>query len=152
MIENLHLKLIGTWRLVRYVEQPLDGTAPREPMSAQPEGLLMYAADGYMSVQIAHPQRPHLVSGDWFVASDQEFRHQASSYIAYCGPWQIAEEEDTVRHAIALSFFPNWYGQVQLRKVRLDGDRLILASYQPVRSGGCLIDAQLEWQRVSGPV
>ena len=51
-------------------------------------------------------------------------------------------------HGMDVSLFPNWCGQRQLRRARIDGDRLFLSSVEPVRSGGVEIDATLEWQRV----
>lgn len=83
------------------------------------------------------------------MASPEEFEAEATSYIAYCGPWALGEHEGTIIHGMDVSLFPNWCGQRQLRTIRVEGDRLFLSSVEPVHSGGTLIDAELEWQKVS---
>ena len=50
MSEKLRDQLIGAWKLVSYVEKPIDGSAPFYPMGENPMGIIMYTPDGYMSV------------------------------------------------------------------------------------------------------
>lgn len=149
MSDWLRQRLIGAWHLVRYVERPVDGSPAREPMTQNPQGLILYTSDGYMSAQLCTPGRRHFASNDWFVGSAEDFRAEATSYIAYSGPWEIGPEPDTLIHGMDVSLFPNWSDQRQIRKVQLDGDRLVLRSQAPVRSGGTLVDAELEWRRAS---
>jgi len=49
MMKTLRERLIGAWKLVSYVEKPVDGSAPFHPMGEKPEGIIMYTPDGYMS-------------------------------------------------------------------------------------------------------
>jgi hypothetical protein len=145
-------RIIGAWRLRRYVEYPCNGSPPREPMTARPEGLILYTADGFMSAQLCAPGRRPFASGDWFVASCDEFRAEATSYIAYSGPWQMGPDQNTIIHGMDVSLFPNWCGQRQARRVRIDGDQLFLASVAPLYSGGMLINAELQWCRAGREV
>jgi hypothetical protein len=46
------------------------------------------------------------------------------SYLAYSGPYYVDEERRIVEHEMAVSLFPNWSGQRQVRVARLDGDQL----------------------------
>ena len=46
------------------------------------------------------------------------------SYLAYSGPYYVDEARRTVEHEMAVSLFPNWKGQRQLRIPELDGDTL----------------------------
>ncbi|GAB7262001.1 lipocalin-like domain-containing protein [Dickeya ananatis] len=149
MTQILSEQLIGAWRLVSYIERPRDGSPLRQPMTDRPQGLILYTPDGYMSAQLCSPDRPRFASGDWFVASPEEFEAEATTYIAYSGPWELGEQDGTITHGMDVSLFPNWYGQRQLRRVRIEGDRLFLSSVEPVRSSGVEIDATLEWQRVT---
>lgn len=119
-------------------------------MTDRPQGLILYTPDGNMSAQLCAPERSHFTSGDWFVASPEEFKAEATTYIAYSGPWQLGEQPGTIIHGMDVSLFPNWCGQRQLRRARIEGDRLFLSSVEPVRSGGVEIDATLEWQKCSG--
>lgn len=147
MASLLPEQLFGAWSLVRYIERPRDGSPVREPMTHRPEGLLLYTSDGYMSAQFCCPGRAHFRSGDWFMASPEEFEAEATSYIAYSGPWEIGEQDGTIIHGMDVSLFPNWCGQRQVRKMILEEERLVLSSVDPVRSGGILIHAELEWRK-----
>lgn len=152
MTHILREQLIGAWRLVSYIERPRDGSPIRQPMTDRPQGLILYTPDGYMSAQLCAPDRSHFASGDWFVASPEEFKEEATTYIAYSGPWKLGEEAGTIIHGMDVSLFPNWCGQRQLRRARIEGDRLFLSSVEPVSSGGVEIDATLEWQKCSGQI
>ncbi|WP_261154478.1 lipocalin-like domain-containing protein [Serratia ficaria] len=147
MVNSRYEKLIGAWRLIRYVEYPVDDSVPREPMTENPQGLLLYTSDGFMSAQLCAPERTCFTSGDWFVASSEEFRAEATSYIAYSGPWEPGTEAGTIIHGMDVSLFPNWSGQRQVRNFRLEDEYLFLASKEPVHSGGRLIHAELQWKR-----
>ncbi len=147
MSRSLRDQLIGAWHLVRYIERPIDGSPERQPLGEYPLGLILYTPDGYMSAQLSAPDRQPFASGDWFVGTPDEFEVEASTYIAYSGAFAIGTTPGTLIHGMDVSLFPNWCGQRQVRKVTLDGDRLVLASDAPLLSGGVLIDAELHWQR-----
>src|SRR6516225_5052497 len=112
MAQGLRERLIGTWKLVSYVEKPVDGSAPFYPMGEEPHGIIMYTPDGYMSAQLMHPGRPRFASGDWFRGTD--------------------EEKQTLTHSMFVSLFPNWLGQTQPRVVEIEGDMLHLSSATPI--------------------
>jgi NAD(P)-dependent dehydrogenase (short-subunit alcohol dehydrogenase family) len=42
-------------RLVSYVERPVAGGEDRYPLGVEPEGMIMYTPDGYMSAQLMRP-------------------------------------------------------------------------------------------------
>ena len=100
-----------------YVEEPVDGSAPFYPMGEEPQGIIMYTPDGYMSAQLMHPGRPKFRSGDWLRGSDEEIKEEALGYIAYSGPFHTDEEKQTLTHSMFVSLFPNWLGQTQPRVV-----------------------------------
>lgn len=91
--ESLRDRLIGAWSLVCYEEWPVDGSPSSFPLGATPKGIIMYTPDGFMSAQLSRPDRKPFASGDWFEASDAEFREEATSYIAYTGPFHVDEEK-----------------------------------------------------------
>src|SRR5271169_1670906 len=80
MAQGLREKLIGAWKLISYVEKPVDGSAPFYPMGEKPEGIIMYTPDGYMSAQLMRPGRPKFASGDWFSGTDEEIKEEAMGY------------------------------------------------------------------------
>ncbi len=67
MTRGLRERLIGAWKLVSYVEEPVDGSAPFYPMGEEPQGIIMYTPDGYMSAQLMHPGRPKFGQATGFV-------------------------------------------------------------------------------------
>lgn len=79
MAQGLRERLIGAWKLVSYVERPVDGSAPFYPMGEEPQGIIMYTPDGYMSAQLMHPGRPRFASGDWFRGATRRSRKRRSA-------------------------------------------------------------------------
>jgi len=50
---------------------------------------------------------------------------------------------------MAVSAFPNWAGEQQLRLVEFDGDQLTLRTDRPSMFAGSLKDATVVWRRAS---
>lgn len=146
---SLRERLIGAWKLVSYVEQPVDGSAPFYPFGENPEGIIMYTPDGFMSAQLCHPARLPFASGDWFKGTPEEYEAEASSYIAYTGPFDVDEELQSLTHTMFISLFPNWIGQTQPRVVRIEGDYLYLGTAAPIQSQGKTVNSALKWKRAS---
>lgn len=108
--------LVGTWKLLGYGPS---GAPPASRVAPAHDGLLIYSADGYVSVSIARSD------GFW----------------GYCGKYDV--EGDTVVHHISMGMMPALPGTDQLRYATLEGKRLTLA----VREPGTRIE--LMWERVS---
>ncbi len=149
MSDSLRENLIGAWKLISYEERPTDGSASFYPMSEKPNGIIMYTPDGFMSAQLMHPERENFKSGDWFDGTDEEYRQEASTYIAYTGPFHVDEEKKTLSHTMFISLFPNWTGQTQPRVVRLEGDFLYLSTASPIMSSGKEVNSYLTWKRAN---
>lgn len=147
MAAGLREQLIGAWKLVSYHEHPTDGSEPFEPLGPEPQGIIMYTPDGYMSAQLSAAERTPFASGDWFDATDAEYKAEASSYIAYTGPYRVDEETGELFHSMFVSLFPNWTGQTQQRLVSLEGNTLTLGSAGPLMSGGTEVESRLVWRR-----
>lgn len=128
MVQTLRERLIGAWKLVSYVEKPIDGSTPVYPMGEKPQGIVMYTPDGCMSAQLMKPGRPPFASGDWFRGTDQELKAEALGYIAYSGHFHTDKEKQTLTHSMFVSLFPNWLGQAQARVVKIEGDMLHLGT------------------------
>jgi hypothetical protein len=147
MSESLRDRLVGAWKLVDVVEEPIDGSAARRPMGERPVGLILYTPDGYMSAQIMHRDRAAVASSDWSDLTPEEYQQEAMTYFAYSGPFHVDEEKGTLTHSMFVSLFPGWVGQTQPRVVRVEGDSLHLSSATPAPSGGKLVMTHLRWQR-----
>jgi Lipocalin-like domain len=140
--------LIGTWKLVSYVETPVDGSLQRFPLGEKPEGMLLYAPDGYMSAQLMRPGRRKFSSGDRFKGALEEYADEAIGYLAYSGPFHVDEATSTLTHSMTVSLFPG-LGQTQPRVAKLEGTRLELSTSAPALSGGVEVMAHLQWERAT---
>jgi hypothetical protein len=149
MSASLRDQLIGAWKLVSYIEKPVDGSAPFYPFGETPQGIIMYTPDGFMSAQLCHPDRAPFASGDWFKGTPKEYEAEASSYIAYTGPFNVDEQQQTLTHSMFISLFPNWQGQTQPRVVKIEGDFLYLSTASPIQSQGKAVNSYLQWKRAA---
>ncbi len=147
MATTLREQLIGAWKLVSYVATPTDGSPPLYPMGENPLGIILYTADGYMSAQLMSAGRRHFASGDWYRGTDDEYREEATTYLAYSGPFDVDEEKQTLTHSMFVLLFPNWIGQTQPRVVTIEAGILSLGTESPIRSGEKMVVAQLKWRR-----
>jgi len=109
--KGLREQLIGAWKLLSYVETPVDGSPKRFPMGENAQGIIMYTPDGYMSAQLMTPGRRQFASGDWFKGTPQEYSEEGGGYIAYSGPFHVDEAKQALTHSMAVSLYPGWIGQ-----------------------------------------
>jgi hypothetical protein len=150
--EDLREQLIGAWKLVSYEEHPVDGSPAFHPLGENPTGIIMYTPDGYMSAQLSKPDRPKFASGDWFDGTAEDYASEATSYIAYSGPFHVDDEAKTLTHSMFVSLFPNWTGQTQPRVVEIEGDMLHLGSASPIQSSGKTVMSTLTWRRAESRI
>ena len=146
---SLRDQLIGAWKLVSYVEKPVDGSAPTYPFGKDAQGIIMYTHDGFMSAQLSVRERAPFASDDWSKGKPDEFAAAAGSYFAYTGPFEVDEEKQSLSHSMFISLFPNWIGQTQPRVVRVDRDFLTITTEKPVESLGKMVQPELRWKRVT---
>lgn len=151
MTERLRERLVGAWELIDVVEAPEDGSAVRRPMGEDPVGLILYSADGFMSVQIMHREHATAPAEDPYGRTAEELAAEARTYFAYAGPYEVDEEHGVVTHKVRTSLYPGWVGQDQRRAARFEGDVLCLSGAEPSLSAGVLVRTTLRWRRAGGP-
>lgn len=147
-MEALFNKLVGTWDLVEFIEVPVTGGEMTHPMGKNPKGLIMYNPDGYMSAQIMDTHRVNFHQERWTNATPEEYTQEASTYLAYSGPFKTDDEKQIVSHRMYISLFPNWTGQTQNRIVHFKDGFLHLESEKPFNSNCQLVIHKLTWKRV----
>jgi hypothetical protein len=148
MSENsLREQLAGAWTLNNCVERDIETGIENHPLGEHPLGLILYTSDGYMSAQLQRPERPPFAEGDLLRATPEEYAAAGSSYIAYSGRFFVDERKRSLSHEMAVSLFPNWVGQQQVRLVQLDGEHLQLSTDGPLRLNGVLKTVTLRWRR-----
>ena len=116
-------RFVGVWKLVSYE------VGASHPMGRGAVGLLIYGADGHMSLQIMRPDRPNFRSdgskeGGYEVGNAQETQSAFRGYIAYFGTYEVEGKERFVTHHIEGSLFPNWIGRDQIEFFELSDDQL----------------------------
>ena len=143
---TLRDRLIGAWKLVDVVDEPEDGSPVRRPHGEEPTGLILYTADGHMSVQIMDRGHGQLASRDGSGLAATDHAGAAPGYFAYAGRFDV-DEHGTVTHSVSLSLFPGWIGSRQVRAAAFEGGALVLSSATPAMQGGKLVTTRLTWER-----
>lgn len=139
--------LVGTWRL-RSMEATDASGRVSHPLGSDARGLLVYTADGYMSVAIMQGERLPAGTRDWRGGSDEVMLAAARGYLSYAGRYEL--RGDHVLHRVEVALFPDWVGSTQVRYVHLAGDQLTLRA-RPAGVDGRTRGARLLWERVHLP-
>ena len=134
-------RLVGNWTLLSYDSIHADGSIGKPFGDAI--GRLSYDSLGYMSGQVMRPDREPIVRTDRGI---HNLRAAYRGYIAYFGTYQVSESGDMVTHHVHGALNPAWVGGRQVRKMRFDGDLLILEA-EMERPEGTLRHV-LTWQRL----
>jgi hypothetical protein len=148
-VPSLRDALIGAWRLVSCVETDVKTGEVFLPMGEHPQGFILYTPDGYMSAQLSAPDRASLPSGDMYQGAPDDYLAAGISYLAYSGAYYVDEARGLVEHEMAVSLFPNWRGERQVRIAKLDGEQLVLATDRPSLFAGSLKSARITWHRAA---
>jgi hypothetical protein len=136
--------LVGAWRLISWENQAADGQVTY-PMGPDPNGYVIYAADGRFSITISQRGRAEFAAGDLLSGTTEEKARAMEGFVAYAGRYSF--HGDRVVHHVELSLFPNWVGSDQERWVKLAEDRLTLSA-SPLLLAGKLQVPRLVWERV----
>ncbi len=139
-MKSLSSRLVGSWRLVSYETQ--DPKGRRGKPYADAVGRLNYDDQGNMSGQVMRPDRSRVEIGK---GNAQSVRAAYIGYIAYFGSYEVAADGATVVHRVEGALNPEWVGGRQVRKLRFDGDRLVLSA--DVKKAGETVTHTLTWER-----
>ncbi len=132
----------GTWKLVSSEYRFADG----ERLKLYDTGILMYDAQGNMSVQLMQAARPAFAKADRLGGTIEEIKSAFQGYQAYYGTFSIDEKLRTVTHHLQGSLLPNWVGVDQVRYYDLEHDRLTLRTPKLLLHGKEAV-GYLAWQR-----
>jgi hypothetical protein len=126
-------QLSGTWELESWTIGYSDRDEFSYPYGEDPQGLLLYTEDGWMSASISRASRAPLPTDVGFRVMPDAVRAEAfSSYFHYAGRYQVRDGD--VIHHVAQSLNPNMVGTEQLRHAELDGQTLVLSGKDQVGS------------------
>lgn len=138
-------EFIGTWKLVSAEYRRANGDT-LEMYGAHPIGVLMYDADGNMSVQLMRQDRPRFAVADRLGGTPDEIRAAFQGYQAYFGTYSVDEAKRTVTHHLQGALLPNWVGVDQVRLYELTENQLQLRT-APLTIGGAEATGYVVWER-----
>lgn len=142
-------EIIGSWKLLSYIEVPVGGEEYLFPLGTNPKGVLIFNPDGYMAVQLSVQNPVKFNSEDRLNGSYEELANRAKEYIAFTGKYTINDMLAQVDYHIETSLNPNWEGVTQVRKLDFEGDILYQKSLEPILSNGQMVYAYMTWQKIS---
>lgn len=136
--------IVGSWRLVLWVDQEIDSKAVQTVFGQNPLGVITYTSDGRMSVFITDPKRKPTAGPK---ATDAEATDLYRTMVAYSGAYSI--DGDKVTHKIEVSWNQAWNGTNQQRFVEVKDNQLTIKTppiVSPI-SGKQSINV-LVWERI----
>jgi len=140
-------KFIGAWRLVSAEFRNEDGSPASSPYGTEPQGILMYDAQGVMAAQLTQSNRAPFAAADRLKGTPAEVKAAFESYQAYWGRFTVDEREKVVTHTVTQALLPNWVGSQQKRHYKFQDGRLHLRT-PPISIGGRLITGVLIWEKI----
>jgi len=120
-------KLIGAWHLVSVSAPGADG---RQNPAAEIKGTLIYARDGYMSVQLMYPESASALSNDYVL----------NGYEASFASYDVDAAAHTVTHHVQGSITHALVGKDLTRVYQFSDGHLIIKSANPDEHW------QVEWE------
>lgn len=121
--------LLGGWGLVSYVGVDETGRTVEGPLGPHPRGLLIYAADGSMSVS--------MMAGD----------PAGTGFMGYAGTWHLDGRQ--IVHRVSVASHTYLLGTDQTRDLGWDGADLVLSGAAPPAAAGPR-QRVLTWRRLEG--
>lgn len=137
--------LLGTWRLLGATSTVIATGEKTNYLGSGSSGFLTYGKDGRMSAILTYGARPK--PSDLTKLTDKERLPLYSTMLAYAGTFTL--EGDTVTHHIDISSNETWTGTAQVRKVKFEGETLVITTpAQPRSKDGLVSVGELRWGRV----
>jgi hypothetical protein len=137
-------KIAGTWTLIAWRRIADDGTVSY-PLGQGARGVLNYAHNGRMTVQITGPDRKDLATDDPLGGDEDERAAAYSTYLAYFGTYEV--QGQNVVHYIEGGLFQNWAGQRQVRPFTAESGQLVLRTPPMQLGDGTTVINELAWTR-----
>lgn len=122
-------RLVGAWTLISWQICSTRDASFTEPFGPDPQGLLQYTADGFMSAAVCRSERaalPHEISPRHL--EPEQLADCYRSYFHYAGRWHV--EGGSVIHSVELGLNPNMAGTRQVREMCFDGETLTLTGIE----------------------
>jgi hypothetical protein len=136
-------RLVGVWRYLREVDTRPDGSPAPTAASSDTQGLLIYTADGFMSVTLMPKGRKWSTD----TATIAELRETVGNGTAYAGRYEVDRTAHTVTHTSSVNLEPDYQDKRLVRSYSFDGSSLQLSGTFPHQ--GETIRFVITWVRVT---
>lgn len=134
--------LVGVWRYVAEVNTKVDGSPAPTSALSDAQGLLIYTADGFVSVVLMPTNRGWLSE----TATISELRETVANGTAYAGRYEMDPAAHTITHITSVSMEPAFQEKRLVRKYTMAGNTLKLSGTFPYE--GEIIHFTITWARV----
>jgi len=119
--------LVGTWRVVEFVNPRAVDSAGAFPFGRAPVGYLVYDRTGHVFFQAVHDLAADpRVRGRWNAADSASLNRLLTNAAAYFGTYSADYDRETVVHRIEAEIPPNRGTTEVATPFRINGDTLIL--------------------------
>lgn len=133
--------LVGTWRYAGEVDTKRDGSPAPTSALGDTQGLLIYTADGFVSVVLM----PKARNWDSETATIEELRDTVVNGTAYAGRYELDPDTHTITHITSVSMEPAFQEKRLARQYSLKGNTLKLKGTFPYK--GETIEFTITWIR-----
>lgn len=141
--------LLGAWQLESWTIGYSNSEDFTSPYGEEPQGLLLYTDDGWMSASICRSERSRLPDDVPFRTLPESLQASAFlSYFHYAGRYRVIDGD--VIHYVSQSLNPNFPGTEQLRHAELDGHTLVLSGKD--QAGEVTRFHSLVWHKIPAAV
>lgn len=137
-------QFVGTWSLVAVENTNADGTKTF-PYGEDPVGLLVFSANGDYAIQILKAVRPKVAANDKNKATPEENAALVQGNNSHFGIYSVNQSERTITFNVQHAFYPNWEGDVQIRKYTLENNLLSYVVTNTTNGGA--ITAKVVWKK-----
>jgi Lipocalin-like domain len=137
--------LVGTWTLL--LDDTIKDDGSHVPVfGPNPDGSLIFTADGHYSLQITRYGVPAFASKDRLKGTADENKAAVQGIISHFGTYTVDEANKTISFRIAASSFPNWDATTQKRAVTAITNE-VLTYNNPAPSTSGFVRAELAWKK-----
>jgi hypothetical protein len=117
--------ILGTSNSVDAMADSIAGLRPDGRLyGANPQGQVMYGADGHLSVIITRSDLPKFASNNRVAGTPEENTAIVQGSLAYFGTYSVSETDKTITTHVESSTFPNWNGVDRKTSFSISGDEL----------------------------
>ena len=134
---------VGTWKLISIESRAADGSVPAGPNPVggeHPTGMVMYDAEGHVSLQIMPGGRPSSLNTLQPLTPDQA-RTALLGYVAYYGTYTLDQQARVMHIHFDGAINPSMVGTNGDRYYEFNGNRMTFRA-------GTTSTTRLTWERV----